>query len=66
MADLQKLTEKTREAMLQAKQNAAELGNQEIRPAHLLKAEKQQCRETQKQQEKQDRFYSLFHIRCPS
>ena len=38
MADLQKLTEKTREAMLQAKQFASELGNQEIRPAHLLKA----------------------------
>ena len=38
MTDLQKLTEKTREAMLQAKQFASELGNQEIRPAHLLKA----------------------------
>ncbi len=36
--DMQKLTEKSREALLRAQQNAVELGNQEIRPKHLLKA----------------------------
>ena len=36
--DMQKLTEKSREAMMAAQQTAVSCGNQEIRPLHLLKA----------------------------
>ena len=36
--DMQKLTEKSREAMMRAQELAVEAGNPEITPAHLLKA----------------------------